>query len=210
MGLGFWNGMNVEKVYRRLRVLAVVFALPAAASMLYLLGLDSSKIFLLFQTAERFPTSLHFAVISPLEVEIPTLSPQALPTGNPITLILTPVFAASLAGASILTWYASIVHLVRYTPGYNTFGDVKSGVRSILRGPWRDRNKRMLILLSAMLTAFYAAFVSFFLFAIAKIIPDLLLGVISVLCGIFAAVVHYPVRKFLQRGLQPPHKQDNR
>ena len=208
--MGFWNGVNVERVYGRLRVLAFVFALPAAASMLYLLGLDSSKIFLLFQTAERFPTSLHFAVISPLEVEIPTLSPQALPTGNPITLILTPVFAASLAGASILTWYASIVHLVRYTPGYNTFGDVKSGVRSILRGPWRDRNKRMLTLLSAMLIAFYVAIVTFFLYFIAKIILNLTIALIAVPCMIFVALVYYPVRMFLQRGLQPPHKQDNR
>ena len=208
--MGFWNGVNVERVYGRLRVLALVFALPAAASTLYLLGLDSSKIFLLFQTAERFPTSLHFAVISPLEVEIPTLSPQALPTGNPITLILTPVFAASLAGASILTWYASIVHLVRYTPGYNTFGDVKSGVRSILRGPWRDRNKRMLTLLSAMLIAFYVAIVTFFLYFIAKIILNLTIALIAVPCMIFVALVYYPVRMFLQRGLQPPHKQDNR
>ncbi|MHA1579547.1 MAG: hypothetical protein ACTSUQ_07960 [Candidatus Freyarchaeota archaeon] len=208
--MGFWNGVNVERVYRRLRVLAFVFALPAAASMLYLLGLDSSKIFLLFQTAERFPTSLHFAVVSPLEVEIPTLSPQALPTGNPITLILTPVFAASLAGTLILTWYASIVHLARYTPGYNTFGDVKSGVRSILRGPWRDRNKRMLTLLSAMLIAFYVAIVTFFLYFIAKIILNLTIALIAVPCMIFVALVYYPVRMFLQRGLQPPHKQDNR
>ncbi|MHA1603829.1 MAG: hypothetical protein ACTSWF_04165 [Candidatus Freyarchaeota archaeon] len=56
--MGFWNGVNVERVYGRLRVLALVFALPAAASMLYLLGLDNSKIFLLFQTAERFYFSL--------------------------------------------------------------------------------------------------------------------------------------------------------
>ncbi|MFB0563781.1 MAG: hypothetical protein ACETWM_21500 [Candidatus Lokiarchaeia archaeon] len=206
--MDFWNETNVESVYRRLRVLAFVFVLPAVASMYYLLSLDSSKIFLLFQT-KGLPVNFHFAVISPLEVEIPTLSPQAVSTGNPLALLLTAVFVAFLAGTFILTWYASLVHLVRYTSGYNTFGDVKSGIKSIFRGPWRDKNKRMLTLFSAMLIAFYAAIVLFFLFAVAKIIPDLLLGVIAVLFGIFVVVVYYPVRMFLRRGLQVPEKYDN-
>ncbi len=205
MGLDFWNKMNVESVYRRLRVLAFVFVLPAAASMYYLLSLDSSKIFLPFQT-KGLPVNFHFAVISPLEVEIPTLSPQAVSTGNPFALLLTAVFVTFLAGTFILTWYASLVHLVRYTSGYNTFGDVKSGVRSIFRGSWRDRNKRMLTLFSAMLIAFYVAIVSFFLYFIAKIILDLTIALIAVPCMIFFAVVFVPVCIFLERGLEPPKK----
>lgn len=206
--LNFWNETNIESVYKRLRVLVIIFLLPGVASMYYLLSLDSYKIFLPFQT-KGLPVNLHFAVISPLEVEIPTLSPQAVPTGDPFTLLLTATFVASLAGTFILIWCASIVQLVRYTSGYNTFGDVKSGIRSIFHGPWRDRNKRMLTLFSAMIIAFYVAIVSFFLYFIAKIIPDLLLGMIAVLCIIFVAVVFYPVRMFLLRGLQPPEKQEN-
>ncbi|MEM2958114.1 MAG: hypothetical protein QW261_07485 [Candidatus Jordarchaeaceae archaeon] len=203
--MDFWNKTNVESMYRRLRVLTFVFALPAAATMYYLISLDSSKIFLIFQIKELF-ISLHFAVISPLKLEIPTLSPQALPLGNPLALMLTAVFMAFLAGAFILSWYASIVHLVRYTPGYNNFGDVKRGVKSIFRGPWRDRNKRMLTLFSVMLVAFYVAIVSFFLYFIAKIILDLTIALIAVPCMIFVAIVFFPVRMFLERGLEPSKK----
>lgn len=104
--LNFWDETSIEKVYKRIRILIIIVGLPSLASTFQLISLDSYKFFLPFQI-KGFPVNLHFAVISPLEVMVPTLSPRAVPTGDPYILLLTAIFLVSIAGALFLSWWGS-------------------------------------------------------------------------------------------------------
>ncbi|MFB0563119.1 MAG: hypothetical protein ACETWM_18110 [Candidatus Lokiarchaeia archaeon] len=128
--MNFWDETSIGKVYGRLRILAVIVGIPGVASFLQLISLDSYKFFLFFQTKPTLPALAVF--ISPLEVTVNW--GYDVPTGNPYTLLLTAIFLASFAGVAFLNWCMFFVRAARYTPGYNTFGDVKRAIRSLLPG----------------------------------------------------------------------------
>ncbi|MFB0561141.1 MAG: hypothetical protein ACETWM_07990 [Candidatus Lokiarchaeia archaeon] len=207
----FWDETSIGKVSRRLWVLSIVVGIPGLASLFQLIGLDSYKFFLPFQT-KGLPVNLNFAVISPLEVMFPTLSPSAVPAGDPYVLLLTIVFLASIAGIFFIHWCRFFMQAAKYTPGYNTFRDVKSALRSLL--PGAGKNRRMftrednyVIKFSAFsMIAGYIGIAIFFVIAIAKLNSNFYLVIIALPCIVIWIVGAFFLSGLIRRGLEPPEK----
>lgn len=210
----FWDETSIGKVSRRFWVLSIVVGIPGLASLFQLIGLDSYKLFLPFQT-KGLPANLNFAIISPLEVTFPTLSPSAVPAGDPYILLLTIVFLASIAGVIFLQWFRFFMQAAKYTPGYNTFGDVKRALRSLLPRAGNNRrmvtreDKRMITLYTMGMIAFYVGLAIAFVLIIAKLTSNLYLAMFASPFLVFAILALFLSIKFMHRGLEPPERWDN-
>ena len=153
----FWDDVSVGSVYTRLRILTVIVGIPGMVAFLQLISLDSCKVFLVFGAESTFPPLT--LLVSPLEVLIRL--GYHVPTGDPYVLLLSAVFLVSFAGAMSLIWCMFLVRAAMYTPGYNTFADVKKAARSLLPGTEEDRrmipreDQRMLALYALAMAAGY-------------------------------------------------------
>ncbi|MEM3563317.1 MAG: hypothetical protein QXR19_08820 [Candidatus Jordarchaeaceae archaeon] len=198
--MNFWNEADIETVYRRLRMLAVLFAFPGVVSTYELIVLGNSKIFIPFVMGGALP--LLIVAVSPLELSINMTT--NIPLVAEFTLFLTAVFMVSLAGALVSIWYQSIVRSVMYIPGYKTFGDVKGGIASLIRG--KVEGRKMLALFIVITIATYVGFTLFFVTRIAKLFLDSPLELVAALCFFIVAVAYIPVYRFLEQGLKPAKK----
>lgn len=194
--LDLWNEVKIESVYRRLKAVAIIFLVPINISLFELIIMDNSKTFLYFFM--KGPIPLQVVIISPLYLSL-SIPVVTMPTVTLSTLLLTTIFLISLAGATIVGWYLSIVSFVRYTPGYNTFGDVKRGISRLLHGTGKD--KGMLALFTAVLMSFYTAFALGFVVYFAYIFPDDLLIPVAIMCLIFATVSVLPSWNYVKAAL---------
>lgn len=209
-GLRFWDNTSIGKVYGRLRILTIIAGIPGVAAFLQLSSLDSYKIFLFKIIGGPIPGI--FVIISPLEVSIN--GGWNVPTGDPYILLLTVVFLASFAVVAFLIWCTFFVRATMYTPGYDTFGDVKRAIRSLLPGTGKDRrmvtpeDKKMLMLGALIYTAIYVGIAIGFVLMIAKLTSNTNIALIAIVCLLLSAAAGFPLIRFMHRGLEPPEKQD--
>ena len=194
--MDLWDELKIESVYRRLRMLAVVFLVPINVSLLEVIIQGNSKIFIPIVMGGAIP--LQVITISPLAITFLTPS-TVVPTVTVSTLLLTAVFLISLAGATMVGWYMAFISFVRYTPGYNNFADVKRGINRLLHGTRKD--KGMLALFTAVLISIYIGFSLSFVVDFAYIFPDDPLIPIAILCFLFAGVTVIPSWNYVKDAL---------
>ncbi|MEX2722483.1 MAG: hypothetical protein Q6367_001205 [Candidatus Freyarchaeota archaeon] len=189
-------------MYGRLLALGILISIPVVVSALYLIQMGSPSI--VVPLLNLVPPQI--LVVSPLTI---SNGPNTVPIVTSFTLLLTLVSLICVALDFIIAgWYLPFIRFVRYTPGYNTFGNVKRGINSLLKGTKKD--KEMLTLFAAVTIGFYLSFAFFFVVFVAKIFPNylLLLPVIPLL--LFSGLTYRPCKKYMENALRHYSPQEYR
>ncbi|MFB0562130.1 MAG: hypothetical protein ACETWM_13075 [Candidatus Lokiarchaeia archaeon] len=189
--MDLWNEKSVETVYGWLRVLVILVAMPAVVSALILI-IQGNSIFLV--PISPPPGIPPFLIVSPLTITLNLVT--VVSTVTTFTLLLTAIFLISLAGVAIVGWYIAFLSFVRYTPGYNNFGDVKRRMSHLLHGTRKDKEK--LTLFAGAHVTIHIVFTLFFVTRIALIFPKSPLELIGALLLILYAIIIIPSYNYLK------------
>jgi len=174
--------------------LGILISIPVVVSALYLIQMNSPSI--VIPLLNLVPPQI--LVVSPLTI---SNGPNTVPIINSFTLLLTLVSLICVALDFIIAgWYLSFISFVKYTPGYNNFGNVKRGINSLLKGTKRD--KEMLTLFAATTIGFYLSFALFFVIFVAKIFPNYLLLLPAIPLLLFSGLTYRPCKKYMENALQ--------